>query len=122
MPETEPLYFKEFRIHIDKKFGEVDKKFEGVDRKFEGVNNKIDDKIAGVNGNIDSLAASTVNQFNEMDLRFDRLDNEIGGIKESMEKIEAHIGRYEIRAQNIEEILLKDYKPRLKALEKTVFA
>jgi hypothetical protein len=41
--------------------------------------------------------------------------------KEGQKLILAHIGRYEIRAQNIEEILLQDHKPRIADLENEVF-
>jgi archaellum component FlaC len=104
MAEIEPQYFKEFRVHIDKKFENFEKH----------IDKKIDDKI-------DNLAVSIQKQFRELDFNFDGIQNEIAGVKENMGKIEAHIGRYEVRAQNIEEILLEDYKPRLNALEKVVF-
>ncbi len=46
--------------------------------------------------------------------RIDKLSTEVG-------KIEKLVGKYEVRAQNIEDILLKDHKPRIAELEKTVF-
>lgn len=120
MYEQEPKYFTEFRKHIDGKFAETNK-------------------------NIDSLAVSTAKEFHNIYDKFDRIDEKfeeqkefmfenfatkddlyavetrlggrIDGIDEKLEKIEGHIGRYEIRAQNIEQILLKDLKPRVDKLE-----
>ena len=114
MIETEPLYFKEFRKHIDQKFIEADK---------------------NMKSSIEELAISTARGFSEMDRRFDkihedfatksdlyetetRLGRKIDKLDERVEKIEGHIGRYEIRAQNIEEIML----PRIKNLEKAFLA
>ena len=39
-----------------------------------------------------------------------------------MTKIEAHIGRYEVRSTNLEQIMLNDHKSRIVELEKVVFA
>ena len=108
MPEKEPGYFKDFREHMDQRFDVVDQKFVSMDKKFEGI--------------IEGLAISTANGFRDMEFRFDGIENDIFGIKESMEKIEAHIGRYEIRAQNIEGILSEDVKPRISELEKAFLA
>lgn len=77
MPETEPLYFKEFRLHID---------------------NKLESMAMDIN----DLAISTATGFRNVDFRFDTIENQMDRIKESIEKIEAHIGRYEIRFANLE--------------------
>jgi hypothetical protein len=84
---------------------------------------------------IDDLAITTYNQYYEVikrldkhDERFDNIEYEIGSIKQNMatkddvKEILSHIGRYEVRAQNIEETLLQDHKPRIANLEKEVFA
>ena len=41
--------------------------------------------------------------------------------KSDVKEILSHIGRYEVRARNIEEILLEDHKPRIIDLEKEVY-
>ena len=108
MPEQEPQYFKEFREHIDKRFDSVESKIE---------------KEVG------DLAAMTKREFDRVDERFDNLERRVGHLeldvselKDSVVKIEGHIGRYEIRSQNVEQILLQDHKPRIIDLEKAVFA
>lgn len=62
---------------------------------------------AKIETSVNELAIITVNGFKEVNKRLD--------------KINGHIGRYEIRAQNIEKILLKDHKPRIAELEKLAF-
>lgn len=128
MNETEPFYIKELKEQIgridhkidevlvstaeefrriDKRFDQVDERFDKIDRRFELVDekfSKIDNEFEGVNN------------------RLDRLESSNAEIKEDISKIEGHIGRYEVRAQNIEAILLEDHKPRIIALEKEVFA
>ncbi len=105
MNETEPKYFTEFRQYIEKRFNESDEK-------------------------IDDLAISTANQLNEfkmeMNSRFEMVDYEISDIKNTMatkeevEDILFHIGRYEVRTQNIDEKLKSDHEPRIKNLEKVL--
>ena len=62
-----------------------------------------------------------------IDSRFEETDYHISTIEQNMatkadvEKILKHIGRCEIRAQNNEEILLRDHRPRIKDLESEVF-
>ncbi len=66
MPETKPLYFKEFEDIVLKRFDGIDKKFEGLEVKIE---KKIEDEISG-------LAAITLRGFEEMHKKFDTLEME----------------------------------------------
>ncbi len=91
---------------------------------------------------VGSLAASTAREFalvheklNIHDKRFDEIDKKLLGmefefdtinnqlytIDDKIGKIEGHIGRYEVRAQNIEHILEQDHKVSIHELEKVVF-
>lgn len=49
---------------------------------------------------------------------FENMKYDMAEIREYNGLIEQHIGRYEVRATTFEEILLKDFKPRILALEK----
>ena len=153
MPTKEPLYFKNFRKHIDKQFGNIDKKFGDMDEKFDSIDKKfdnvdkkfdnMDEKFEGlkqvIEREVEGLAIMTAKEFSRIDGRFDqieeklskhdmdfqiadnrldRLESNIVDIKDSIGKIEGHIGRYEVRSTNIEQILLQDHKPRISALEK----
>ncbi len=42
--------------------------------------------------------------------------------KSDVKEILSHIGRYEVRARKVEEILLEDHKPRIIDLEKEVYS
>ena len=96
-----------------------------------------------VSDEVGSLAAMTVNEFKKVHKKFDEIEEkmvtkeELEDIKKIMatkedirdmatkhdiKEILEHIGRYEIRTQNVENILLQDYKPRIADLEKEVFA
>ena len=139
MNEEEPQYFKEFRLGINNKFDGIDKRFDIINKRFDCI----DQKLETVEKSVNDLAIITYNQyqevikrldghderfeqidarFDQIDERFNRVDSDIYDLKDSVTKIEGHIGRYEIRAQNIEQILLQDFKPRIQALEKEVFA
>ncbi len=116
MNETEPLYFKEFRVHIDKRFDQVEVK---IDKEVE------------------CLARSTANYFNEIEKDIHVMKEEIKEVKEELREIDEklatkaeksdidkvlkHIGSYEIRARNVEETLHEDHKPRIIDLEHEVY-
>lgn len=70
---------------------------------------------------VHSKLADHDKRFDDIDFKFDTIDNQLYTMNERMEKIEGHIGRYEIRAQNIEEMLQKDIKTSIRELEKVVF-
>lgn len=124
MYEQEPKYFTEFRKHIDGKFAETNRnidslaastatEFYNINTKFDRIDEKFDEQE-------DRLKEyMSLNFATKLDLYAveTRLGGRIDGIDEKLEKIEGHIGRYEIRAQNIEQILLKDLKPRIEDLE-----
>lgn len=125
MNETEPKYFIEFRKHIDNKFETIDKRFDDMDKK---IDMKIDKTVG-------DLAISIKLQFEEQEQNLKeymhenfaskldlyetevRIRDKFEILDERLEKIEGHIGRFEIRSQNLEQIVLKDYKPRIEALE-----
>ncbi len=104
MNETEPLYFKEFKKHIDVK----------IETSFNELAIIIKDTLV------------TKDDIKDMVTKED-LEYEINEIKREMatkddiKGIHEHIGRYEVRAQNVEQILLQDHKPRIADLEKEVF-
>ena len=133
MNETEPLYFTKFRENLDthepKYFKEFKKEIKDhMDGKFKEIKEEVGESIRL----IDDLAAITLNQFVRLEDKIDgiedSLSDEISEIrremvtKKDMEPILKHIGLYEIRAKNVEEILLQDHKPRIATLEKEVFA
>lgn len=118
-----PRYFKEFEVHFDKK----------------------------IESEIDSLAAMTAKEFRRIDTRFEKMDRRMDGMatkedikdmvtkdyiadmvtkhdigdmatKTDVKEILSLVGKYEVRALNVENILLHDHKPRIKDLEKEVFA
>ncbi len=149
MDTTEPKYFTKFRQFIEKRLDLVDNRFDLIDNRFDLVDNRfdsIDQRLNGLDENIDSLAISTKNQFDEfggefsglktefiklkteMNSRFEMVDYEISDIKNTMatkeevKDILSHIGRYEVRTQNIEETLKSDHEPRIKNLEKSLLA
>ncbi len=148
MNETEPLYFTKFREHIDNKFNKINEKFEGIDKKFETyipqyfkdfqvhIDKKfdsVDKKFIAIDKKIESevngLAVMIKDNFVTKDEFEDKMENMVTKddikdmvTKEDIQPILQHIGSYEIRARNIEDILLKDHKPRIIDLEKEVFA
>lgn len=132
MNEKEPIYVKKIIDHIDRKidetnfsikeletmmidgFSQVHKRLDNHDEKFE----QIDAKFEQIDARFEQIDA----RFEQTDDRFDRIDSAIYDIKADIRKIEGHIGRYKIRAQNIEQILLQDHKPRIAELERIAFA
>jgi len=109
-----------FRL-IDKKFEEMDERLDGIDGRLDSMDlrfNGIDSRLDG----IDSKLVKHDIEFEGINNRLDRIESDTHDIKESIGKIEGHIGRYEVRAQNIEAILLEDHKPRIKELEEVFFA
>ena len=44
MPEKEPLYFKEFRQHIDHKFELVDQKFDFINKRLDSIDQRFQAK------------------------------------------------------------------------------
>jgi hypothetical protein len=86
---------------------------------------------------IDELAAMVQKGFSDMqrqindlsdktEKRFDAIEYEVAIIKQTMatkddiEKIHAHLGRFEMRFQKIEDIVINDHRPRIQNLEKAV--
>ncbi len=120
MPETKPLYFKEFEDivlrrfdQVDKKLNEHDKKFENQEEKFKNLEKKIEDEIS-------NLEIITLRGFRDVDNQLDTIREDVSEMSEEMKKIYALIGRYEVRSANLEDILLKDFKVRLRKLEETI--
>ena len=109
MTEQEPKYFTKFREHIDKKFEETNKNFETsiedlalsvakqfsiIDQKFDNINHKFAEQEKNLKEYMDAKFATKLDLYEteaRMNMRFDKIDLTI-------EKIEGHIGRYEIRA------------------------
>jgi muconolactone delta-isomerase len=139
MPETEPLYFKEFKnsfkefrseflefkVHIDKK----------IESEINGLALIIKDTVA-TKQDIEDIRGEMKEMSDEMATKSDVKEiwqematkSDVKEIwqematKSDVTKILAHIGKYEVRTQNNEEILLQDHKPRIINLEKKALA
>ena len=137
MLEVEPKYFRKFEERIIKK----------IDTSINELAVMIKDNFAtktdlqdGLNSIKDEMVTKKDFEYeiglirNEMATKKD-LEYEVGSIrfeinlirnematKNDVDKILKHIGRYEVRAQNTEEMLIEDHKPRINALERSVFA
>ncbi len=147
-----PKYFKDFQMHIDQKFEthvpkyfrdfqmHIDQRFETyIPKYFRDFQVHIDKKIES---EINSLAVMIKDNFATKDdleeMKKDMVTKEDikdmvttydikdmatkEDVREAVAPILKHIGSYEMRAKNIEDILLKDHKPRIVDLEKKVFA
>lgn len=97
MKEKEPTYFKKFKNDIETSIRELAL--------------MIKDTVA--------TKAELQEVRDEMATKEDIKDI---ATKSDVKEILAHIGKYEIRAQNHEETLHQDHKPRIVDLEKKVFA
>jgi hypothetical protein len=120
MNETQPQYFKEFhndfmefKKHVDKRFDHLDNKIES---EINGLALIIKDTVA-TKEDIKDMA--TKEDIRDMATKEDIKDM---ATKLDVKEILAHIGRYEIRAQNHEHTLHQDHKPRIRELEKKIFA
>ena len=95
-----------------------------LDQRFETFEKKIDEKF-------DDLAVILSKSFKSIDERFDLVDKQSDSVeyeidimgrdvstKKDIHELHAHIGKIEVRFQNIEEIVLHDHYPRIRALEK----
>lgn len=88
-------------------------------------------------GTITAIMQEFKFQREYMDKRFDALEDRLGTVeydvamikhtmtttmatKEDIGKIDSHIGNMERRLQNTESIVLKDHRPRIRVLEKSV--
>ncbi len=107
-----PQYFKDFQVHIDKKFNAMDTKIES---EVNGLAVMIKDNFVTKDEFEDGLNEIRDTMATKEDIKDMATKNDIRIVIE-------HIGSYEIRAKNIEDILLKDHKPRIIDLEKEVFA
>ncbi len=139
MNETEPKYFIEFRRefgefkrHIDDKFEETNKNIDisidelaiSIEHQFEEQEENLKEYMhENFATKLDLERFATKLDLERFATKLDlyevetKLGNRLDNIDDKLEKIEGHIGRYEIRAQNLEQILLKDHKPRIEALE-----
>ena len=98
-----------------------------MDKGFDILRLEMNERFDGVHREIEGLAMMTKNEIGRIDKSINKMSDDISNLHYdmeelgiNMEKIEAHIGRYEIRAQNIELILVEDHKPRIKSLEDLV--
>ena len=113
---------------IDERLDGIDSRLDGVDGRLGGIDGRldgIDGRLDGIDNRLDGIDSKLVKhdiEFEGINNRLDRIESDNRDNKESIGKIEGHIGRYEVRAQNIEAILIEDHKPRIKDLENVVFA
>jgi len=140
MKETEPLYFKEFRTHFDKKIESsinelaimIKDNFATKDdisnfaTKDDLANFATKDDISNFATKDDLANFATkddlANFATKDDLANFATKDDLANFatKDDVKEILAHIGRYEVRAQNVEQILTHDHKPRIVALEKAI--
>jgi len=84
-----------FRL-IDKKFEEMDNRFDGIDGRLDGIDGRLD----GIDNRLDGIDSKLVKhdiEFEGINNRLDRIESDVRDTKESIGKIEGHIGRYEVR-------------------------
>lgn len=124
MNETQQQYFKEFRNdfkefkeHIDRRFDHLDNKIES---EINGLAIMIKDTVA-TKYELEELRSQMATKDDIKDMAT-KEDIKYMATKHDVREILSHIGRYEIRAQNHEETLHHDHKPRIVDLEKKVFA
>ncbi|MEK7184900.1 MAG: hypothetical protein AAB683_02085 [Patescibacteria group bacterium] len=135
MQENTPSYIKDLRKDLKEDII-TGIKVDIISGLKEHIDNRFEETKGLIESSIEDLAAKTAREFLLVDKRFDKHDIEFNGINNRLDhiesdlvdikvtigKIEGHIGRYEIRAQNMDQILLQDHGPRIKELEKVVFA
>ena len=120
MNETEPNYITELRNHIDDKIENTEPRYfkefkKDIKKHIDGSINELAVMIKDTVATKDDIQEIWANMVTKDDLKN-------FATKEDVKEILSHIGRYEIRAQNIEDIILQDHKPRIKDIEKEVFA
>ena len=82
---------------IDQRFDEVDQQFEAVDRRFDKLTLEISEEIQNVVGIINATHNETLEKFNKVDDRLDRIElqrrycNSDDGIAERLEMVEHEI-------------------------------
>ncbi len=85
--------------------------------------NSLEDRFDTLEDRFDNFES----RFNNSESKFDDLKYKVDNIEDTMatkldvKEILVVIGSYEVRSQNVEQILLKDHKPRIIDLEKEVF-
>ncbi len=125
MIETEPQYFIKFREHIDKKFDNIDKKFVELQQDVEDIaimTAKNTSEISKIKENM-VTKEDIKDMVVKSDIEYMVTTEDIKDMatKEDLKPITQLIGSYEIRAKNIDQILIQDHKPRIAALEKKAF-
>lgn len=130
MNETVPKYIIDLRDHLDNRidkltadivtttsngFTAVQKQINSLENRFDGLETRFN----CLETKFDALVYRVDNIENVMVTKEDIKDI---ATKQDIKEIHAVIGSYEVRAQNVEQILLKEHKPRIIDLEKEVFA
>jgi hypothetical protein len=149
MIEKEPLYIRELREDLKK---HIDNKFEThIPRYFIEFRKHFDEKIEKEVGSLAISTANEFRLIREEmatkediaeirkematkddlknlatkdDIKDMVVKDDIANMatKDDIKEVLSHIGSYEVRALNVEQILLKDHKPRIVDLEKKVFS
>ena len=93
---------------VDDLAGAVKKGFDEVDKKFEIVFDRLD--------NLEEKSATKTDLYETET----RLGDKITKLEGKVENIYSYLGKAEVRSANIDSIILNDYGPRIRALEKEV--
>ena len=102
MPEKAPLYFKEFREVMLRKFDGIDDKFKEADKRFDSMQSSIDE-----------LAASTAQCFSEVGDHLEDIEEQVAFTDDTLTKIEVYIGKSEVRFSDFEDKILKNHGRRI---------
>ncbi len=109
--------FSEFEERLDKKFDQKFDDFAAIIAKgFSDVYKKFDEQEASLKEYMSEHFASKTDLYESEA----RLKNEIGEVKEEVSLINEHLGRMEVRFGHLDNIVVKDHRPRIKNLELAV--
>lgn len=115
-----PRYFKEFEVHFDKKIEkEIDSLAAMTAMEFVRIDRRLDDMQDKMATKEDIKDMVTKDYIVDMATKHDIRDM---ATKTDVKEILSLVGKYEVCALNVEDIQLHDHKPRIKDLEKEVFA
>lgn len=123
MNETEPQYFTQFKTSTNDSIKNLENSMRSVEKTVNDLAIMIKDNVA-MKSDLENLATkdeieelrnimATKDDIKDMATKED--------VREAVAPVLKLIGSYEVRAKNVEDILLQDHKPRIANLEKEVF-